>query len=369
MQCAYFDAGVCRSCSLMGEPYEAQLAHKQGVCASLVDTVWLEPMASIERDFRSKAKLAVGGTTAHPTLGILDREYRGVDLTDCGVHTPGIRAAIPELAAFVTRAGLSPYDVATREGELKNILVTESPDGELMVRFVLRTDAQLPALRESLPSLDLPIRVASVNLLPRHVALLEGDDEILLTEHTTLPMRIGGVTLHLGVRSFFQTNLPIAHGLYEQAAAWAAGLDVTHVWDLYSGVGGFALALAGQGREVLGVETSVDAVAGAARSAADAGLAGVHFRSGDATAYAVGAAGYPDLVVVNPPRRGLDAELCDWLESSPIPHVIYSSCNPDTLARDLSRMPSLVAREGRVFDMFPQTTHCEVMVRLERPTP
>ncbi len=366
MQCAYFDRGVCRSCSLMGQPYEAQLAEKQRECADLVGTRWLPPMASIERDFRSKAKLAIGGSVARPTLGILDREYRGVDLTECGVHTPGIRAAIPALASFVTRAGLTPYDVSSRVGELKNILVTESPDGELMVRFVLRSDALLPTIRDALPSLDLPIRVASVNVLPRHVALLEGDDETVLTPEHTLPMRLGDLTLHLGVRSFFQTNLAIAQGLYEQAATWAERLDVTSVWDLYSGVGGFALALAGGGREVLGVETSADAVAGARRSASDAGRAGVSFRDGDATAFALGAHGHPELVVVNPPRRGLESELCQWLETSGVRHVIYSSCNPQTLARDLARMPSLAAVEGRVFDMFPQTNHCEVMVLLER---
>jgi 23S rRNA (uracil747-C5)-methyltransferase len=373
VQCSYFDVGLCRSCSLMGQPYAQQLADKQAHCEHVLAAVggaptWLPPMASAESGFRAKAKLAVGGSTEHPTLGILDREYRGVDLTDCGVHSEGIHAAIPDLAVFIARAGLTPYDVATREGELKNILVTENRDGELMVRFVLRSEAELPALRAELQALreHLPIRVASANLLPAHVALLEGETEILLTDDATLPMRSSGHTLHLGVRSFFQTNLAIADGLYAQAAEWVSGMPIRSAWDLYCGVGGFALAIARPEVEVLGVETSVDAVASAARSAADAGLAQVQFRDGDATAFALAADGHPDLVIVNPPRRGLDAELCDWLDESGVPNVIYSSCNPDTLARDLARMPSLRAVEGRVFDMFPQTTHCEVMVRLER---
>lgn len=370
MQCDYFDAGVCRSCSLMGEEYGLQLAEKQRYCASLINTHWLPARASIERDFRSKAKLAIGGTVDAPTLGILDREYRGVDLQECGVHTPGIRAAVPRLRELITTARLTPYDVARREGELKNILVTENAAGELMVRFVLRSAALTPALRDALPTLDLPVRVASANLLPTHVALLEGDEEILLTEADTLPMTLGGITLHLGVRSFFQTNIAIAEALYAQAAQWTAELPVTSAWDLYCGVGGFALSIAqsehGRRLDVFGVEASADAVASAARSAADARLEGVRFQAGDATTFAIGAGGHPDLVIVNPPRRGLDAELCDWLERSGVPHVIYSSCNPTTLARDLSRMPSLRPVEGRVFDMFPQTTHCEVMVRLER---
>ena len=87
---------------------------------------------------------------------------------------------------------------------------------------------------------------------------------------------------------------------------------------------------------------------------------------GDATAFALGAETAPDLVIVNPPRRGIGRELSGWLEASDVRHVLYSSCNAASLARDLEAMPSLRPIRGRVFDMFPQTTHFEVMVLLER---
>jgi 23S rRNA (uracil747-C5)-methyltransferase len=356
----------------MGVPYEQQLADKQRAVAALVETTWLPAVASAESGFRSKAKLAVGGTASSPTLGILDREYRGVDLTECGIHTRGIRAAIPRLARFVTDAGLEPYDVAARRGELKHLLVTESPDGEFMLRVVLRSPDLVPAVRAALPALasDLPLRVVSVNLLPAHVALLEGEEETVLTPESTLPIRLGDLTLHLGVRSFFQTNLPIARALYAQAAEWVAAVAPRTVWDLYCGVGGFALAVApavGQtAGSVTGVESSDEAIVSARRSAVEAGLVSARFVAADATSFALAAPDAPELVIVNPPRRGLDADLCAWLEASGVRHVVYSSCAPDTLARDLARMPSFAVREGRVFDMFPQTRHAEVMVRLER---
>ena len=90
------------------------------------------------------------------------------------------------------------------------------------------------------------------------------------------------------------------------------------------------------------------------------------FVAGDATAYALGAGDAPDLVVVNPPRRGIGAELAGWLESSGCGHVVYSSCNAESLARDLALMPSLRPVEARVLDMFPHTTHYEVLVLLTR---
>ena len=154
------------------------------------------------------------------------------------------------------------------------------------------------------------------------------------------------------------------------AQAWIDAAQPTSVLDLYCGVGGFALQAAAAGRHVIGVEVSADAITAAQRSAAgllaqrpDCGL--VDFVVGDATAYAI-AHPAPDLVVVNPPRRGLDETLTSWLESSTVRDVVYSSCNVTTLARDLARMPSLIPHQARLFDMFPQTNHTETMVLASR---
>jgi 23S rRNA (uracil747-C5)-methyltransferase len=95
-------------------------------------------------------------------------------------------------------------------------------------------------------------------------------------------------------------------------------------------------------------------------------MTGVRFAAGDATAAPADLGGVPELVVVNPPRRGIGPELAGWLETSGATHVLYSSCNAVTLADDLARMPSLRPRRARLLDMFPQTGHYEVLVLLER---
>ncbi|MBA2955915.1 23S rRNA (uracil(747)-C(5))-methyltransferase RlmC [Nocardioides sp. MAH-18] len=369
--CHHFDAGRCRSCSWLGLPYDVQLLDKQRQVETLLaahDVAWLSPVASPQLGFRNKAKMVVHGTADDPTLGILNPAGSGVDLRDCPLHTPGIRAALPVLADFVTTARVTPYDVPARRGELKHLLVTESPDGELMVRWVLRSQEpvtriqkHLPALRAALPALA----VASVNLQPEHKAILEGDREILLTEQETLTMRVAGLDLHLRPQSFFQTNTAMAAELYERARAWVSEVGPGSVWDLYCGVGGFALALAGPAVDVIGVEVSTEAVASATLSAREAGVDAT-FVAGDATAYAVAAAAPPDLVVVNPPRRGIGAELAGWLETSGVQRVLYSSCNAQTLATDLAAMPSLRPVRGQLLDMFPNTGHYEVLTLLER---
>ncbi len=276
---------------------------------------------------------------------------------------------LPQLARFVTLASLTPYDVAARSGELKHLLVTESADGGLMVRFVLRSQEPLARIRKHLPTLlsALPqVVVVSVNLQPAHAAVLEGEREILLTEAATLRMPVDGLALHLPPQSFFQTNTDVAAVLYRQVRDWVAEVGPTSVWDLYCGVGGFALACAAPGRDVVGVESSAEAVDGGRATVLESGLDGVRFEAGDATRFALAAEHPPDLVVVNPPRRGIGAALSGWLEASDVAHVVYSSCNAASLARDLEAMPSLRPSRARVLDMFPQTSHYEVVVLLER---
>jgi 23S rRNA (uracil747-C5)-methyltransferase len=369
--CHHFDAGRCRSCSWLGLPYDVQLADKQRHVAELLDPglTWEAPVASAQLGFRNKAKMVVSGSVDDPTLGILNPAGAGVDLRDCPLHTAGIRAALPVLADFVRTAALTPYDVPGRRGELKHLLVTESPDGDVMVRFVLRSQEPVARIRKHLPALQeaLPTMVvASVNLHPEHKAVLEGDREIVLTDRETLLMRVAGLDLHLRPQSFFQTNTAMAVELYSRARAWTSDLSASSVWDLYCGVGGFALSLARPGVAVTGVEVSREAVASASATAAEAGLGAVRFEAADATAYAVDSSTPPDLVVVNPPRRGIGPGLSGWLESSGVQHVLYSSCNARTLAEDLTAMPSLRPVRGQLLDMFPNTGHYEVLTLLER---
>lgn len=358
----------------MGVPYGNQVRDLADDVRALLrpfaaDEVWDAPFVGPESGFRNKAKLAVGGSKHEPTFGILDAQRRGVDLRDCGLYEPALAQALPPLTAAVAELGLVPFDVSTRSGELKHLIVTASPDAELMVRFVLRSPGQLPRIRRGLASLRAAapgLRVVSANIQPEHKAVLEGEEEIVLTEQDSLPMRLDDITFRLRPRSFFQTNSVVAAGLYRQARGWVAETDPARVLDLYCGVGGFALNAAmakGAGaRRVEGVEVAPDAVASARAAAADLGVS-AEFRVGDAGALEdVGA----DLVVVNPPRRGIGGRLCAALEAAAPTHLVYSSCNATTLARDLAELPGYSVEQARMFDMFPQTRHHEVMVLLTR---
>src|SRR5690606_6599181 len=170
---------------------------------------------------------------------------------------------------------------------------------------VSRIRKHLPALLAEVPAL----RVVSVNLQQAHAAVLEGDEEIPLTPDESLPMRVNCLTLHLRARSFFQTNTRLAETMYRQAREWVDETGPSSLWDLYCGVGGFALHGADGKRPALGIEIAEEAIASAIRSRDEMGIANLEFIAGDATEFERSVERQPELVIVNPPRRGIGAEL------------------------------------------------------------
>jgi 23S rRNA (uracil747-C5)-methyltransferase len=372
MHCPHYVAARCRSCSEIETPYAQQLVAKEDHCRALLsgfdDIEWLPTVASPQRAFRNKAKMVVGGSIDAPTLGLVDAAGAGIDLQDCLLYPPALQASFGPLRDFVSLARIAPYDLRTRSGELKYVLVTLSQSSsELMVRFVLRSQEPVGRMRKHLPALQaaLPgLRVASANLQPVHKAVLEGEQELMLAGER-LTMTLNGLPLHLRPRSFFQTNDTVAAALYRQVREWVDIAQPAAVLDLFCGVGGFALHCASPDRDTLGVELSEEAIASAEASRIEIGAPRTRFEARDAAEYA-GTAPLPPLVIVNPPRRGIGPQLCRTLEHSAVRWLVYSSCNAETLARDLAAMPSLRPRRARLLDMFPHTRHYEVLVLAER---
>jgi 23S rRNA (uracil747-C5)-methyltransferase len=373
LHCPDFEAGRCASCPQIRVDYAAQLAARQADARRqlpMVDaSLWRAPQASAPAGFRNKAKMAAAGSIDAPILGLADLGRPAVDLSDCLLYPESLRAAFAPIKDFIRAARIEPYDIARRRGELKFVLATiDVASGALMLRFVLRSREPLDRMRLALPGLQaaLPrLAVTTANLQPLPAAIVEGPDEIHLHGGHTLPMRLNGITLQLRPGGFFQTNTDVAAALYRQVADWVAASGASQIWDLYCGIGGFALHCAAAGREVLGVESSAHAVDGARAAAGQLGV-DARFEVADADALRFDGHDAPELVIVNPPRRGLGAALCGQIETADFRWLVYSSCNPASLARDLERMPSLRPVQARLFDMFPHTGHAEVAVWLAR---
>ena len=364
MQCDYFDAGRCRSCTLMGSPYRDQVADKAARAAAALEDAapglrWLEPVTGPEAHFRNKAKLVVAGRAGAPTFGILDAGGRGVDLRRCGLYEPGLAATFDPLH----RVRLRARDRALRRpGPTRR---AQAPH-----RHPLPRRRAPRALRRPLPRVRRPAalgpprhhRRAAVGAR-RHGQRPAGAQGRPRGRHRGRPQRRqppddAPARGHPPARP--PVVLPDQHPRSRRPSTRRPARGPTTSPPPPSSTSTAASAVSPctsrrPGRQVVGVETSEEAVAAATAGAHLNGIGSpeVEFVAGDATRHRADAT--PDLVVVNPPRRGLGDDLTAWLDSGDARHLVYSSCHLGSLARDLAAMPSWRPVQARVFDMFPQT--------------
>ncbi|WP_241607042.1 23S rRNA (uracil(747)-C(5))-methyltransferase RlmC [Rosenbergiella australiborealis] len=373
MFCPRYDAGQCRSCQWLPKEYATQLADKQQRIEQLLTNVpvteWLPPVPSAQQGFRNKAKMVVSGSVERPILGIVDQQGEGVDLIDCPLYPATFAPVFRQLLPFIAKAGLTPYHIARRKGELKYLLLTESTQGGMMLRFVLRSENKVAQLKKVLPELQqcLPqLTVISVNIQPVPMAIMEGEQEIMLSQASALAETFNGIPLWIRPQSFFQTNPQVAAKLYRTAQEWTQALKLDTLWDLFCGVGGFGLHCARPETHLTGIEISPEAIACARDSASKLGLTQTQFRALDASRYALDNTTAPDVLLVNPPRRGIGQTLCDFIMSVKPAAILYSSCNPETLVKDIVTLKGYRLERVQLFDLFPHTAHSEVLTLLLR---
>ncbi|OCG17988.1 23S rRNA (uracil(747)-C(5))-methyltransferase [Gilliamella sp. App6-5] len=379
MQCRFYQQKKCLSCQWMDKPYHAQLAEKQNNLLQQLtqfkpnDVV--DPFGSNEFAFRNKAKMAVLGTVERPILGIqTDNEM--VDLCDCPLYSNSMQNILKLVRTFIRKQELVPYNIIKRKGELKFVIVTESKENNtsyFMLRFVLKSHKFVEKINNSFKQLQDKIqnlKVISINIQPNHAAILEGEEELVLTDTSFLPMTLNGVPLFIKPKSFFQTNSYVARNLYKTASDWVTNLSIHSIWDLFCGVGGFGLSCVSLNTEsaiqLTGIEISSDAIECATQSAEKLGFNQLFFKSFDATQYAIAEQDIPDLVLLNPPRRGVGKVLMQYLENVQPSYILYSSCNLTSLVEDLMLLSNYQIMKVQLFDMFPHTSHMEVLVLLQR---
>jgi 23S rRNA (uracil747-C5)-methyltransferase len=379
MHCAHFQASRCQSCQWLAKPYTEQLQLKQqqllGLLAPFAPQTILPPVASEQQAFRYKAKMVVQGSYNAPLLGIVNQQGQAVDLADCPLYPSAFAPIFAVIKQLISRAKLEPYDISSRRGELKYVLLQQSyHSGHFMLRLVLRSKNCLAAIQKHLTWLQQQapaLAVVSVNLQPKPAAILEGPEEILLTEQALLREQLNQVPLYLSPQSFFQINPALAAQLYATAANWLqqlqqSGVIINRLWDLFCGVGGFGLHLASPKMQLTGIEIAPAAIASARQAALELGLTEVDFRALDSAAFASAAQMPPDLLVVNPPRRGLGAALVESINRLSPAYLIYSSCNAETLATDLSLLANYQLQQVQLFDLFAHSSHYEVLTLLKR---
>ena len=301
------------------------------------------------------------------------RTHEVVNAERCLLVHPAAEAAADALREWMARYDVRGWDEATGEGQVRHLFARSNAKGETLLCVVANT-AELPreaelvsALRGACPGtvgvvLNTNARRTNVVLGERYRTLWGGD---------RIEDTLCGMTFRLSVPSFYQVNRAQCEKLYAAAAEFAALTGEETLLDLYCGAGTIALTLAGRAKRVLGAELVPEAVEDAKANAARNGVTNAEFFCGDAAAVAKKLASEglrPDVVTVDPPRKGLAEAAIDAIVSMQPSRVVYVSCDSATLARDVARFAARGYEAARAVavDMFPRADAVEAVVRLER---
>jgi 23S rRNA (uracil1939-C5)-methyltransferase len=371
--------GRCGGCTWQHLSYGAQLAAKRArVVAALagvplgVEVAEVRPSPA-ELGYRNKGKYVVGAAgNGDIILGAYaPRSHHVVDTLGCRVVAPVIDEVATWLRGAAAGAAIVPYDERTRSGELRYAIVREA-EGDVMVVLVVTSIAPRAKLEKIANAMAKhpAVRglVAIANDRRDGAIVPSGSAARVLIGHGHLVEKLAGVAIDVGASEFLQVNRAQASAMYGRVAELAAG--ARRAVDLFAGLGGIGLHLARAGTEVIAVEIDRDAVA-QLRRAAEAAHLPLTAIAGDAGAIAgdvrarLGEA--PDLVVVNPPRKGLAGALPLVVELAAA-MVIYVSCGPESLGRDLVALAAHGYTPDVIepFDLMPGTAQVETVVRLRR---
>ncbi|MDD6207468.1 MAG: 23S rRNA (uracil(1939)-C(5))-methyltransferase RlmD [Clostridiales bacterium] len=379
----------CGGCQLLHVSYEEQLRYKEQKvlgCLSHIGRIqnpeqYMEPIIGMEHPYgyRNKAQYPVGrnkegrivtGFYAGRTHQIKANEH-------CAIQAEGMDEILAIVRSFMEQYHISPYDETTQTGSVRHVLVRKGfHTGQWMVCIIIN-EKKLPHWEKLVEALkEIPgMTSISINQNQKNTNVILGDHTELLYGAPVIEDRIGDITYEISPESFYQVNPVQTERLYEVALSYAGLTGKEVVWDLYCGIGTISLFLARKAKKVYGVEIVPQAVKNAEKNRAKNQISNVEFYTGAAEEifpqrYAQDPEGSrADVVVVDPPRKGCDQKLLETICRMGPERIVYVSCDPATLARDILYLTTEGGYELQRFratDMFPQGGHVECVTLLQR---
>ncbi|MCD7855682.1 MAG: 23S rRNA (uracil(1939)-C(5))-methyltransferase RlmD [Clostridiales bacterium] len=378
--CSVFNR--CGGCSLQHMTYEAQLEFKQNLVKNtlirvggLPESTDFRPILAAENPFyyRNKGQYPVAEIDGKAQTGFFaQRSHRLVPFEEgCLINQPTDTKIINAVINFMNEKGIKAYNEETAEGTVRHILVrTAVKTGEVMVCIVINADdlprkEELSAVLQGFPS----VTTAVLNINKKKTNVILGAENKVLFGKGYITDYIFDLKFKISPLSFFQVNPKQTEKLYQAVLDFADLKGNENVFDLFCGIGTISLLLAGKAGKVTGIEISEQAISDAKANAAANNISNAEFFAAPAEVFAVKQAeiAKPDLVVVDPPRKGCAPELLDALLKLSPEKIIYVSCNPSTLARDLTRLTQAYSvLKVQPVDMFPNTPHIETVVLLSQ---
>lgn len=325
--------------------------------------------------YRNKAQYPVGPGKKHPEAGFFQKgSHKIIPIDRCLIQPECADRAREIVMEWVNTYRIPPYDEKNHTGLLRHIYVRHgAASGEVLVCLVVngerlpREKELITQLREKIPGL----KSVALNVNTRKGNSVLGEKTRVLWGSDGIEDRLCGLKFRISPRSFYQVNRNQAEVLYQKAID-AADLHGTEtVLDLYCGTGTITLCMAGKAKSVIGVELVDAAIEDAKENAKRNGIENARFFCADAgqAAQKLWEEGiHPDVIVVDPPRKGLSADVIDAIEKMSPQRVVYVSCDPATMARDVKLLTEETyrLRHAEAVDMFPRCAHVETVALLTK---
>ena len=369
----------CGGCQYIDLPYEEQLKKKQKETNKLLSSFGkVKPIIGMKDPWHYRNKVhgvVAGDRHGNCFTGIYEnRSHRVIRVDSCLIENQKADAIMNTVTSLMKSFKMRPYNEDTGYGFLRHILVrTGYHTGQIMVVLVTASPVFpsknnfVKALRKEHP--EITTIVANVN--NRNTSMVLGDKQQILYGKGYIEDVLCGKTFRISSKSFYQVNPVQTEILYEKALSLAGLTGQELVVDAYCGIGTIGIIASKTAGKVIGVELNQDAVRDAVNNAKMNGIENIRFYCNDAGRFLVNMAEQgekADVVIMDPPRSGSTEEFMDAVGKLGAEKVVYVSCNPETLARDVRYMKKLGyrAEEAWLVDMFPGTVHVETVVLLVR---
>lgn len=375
--------GVCGGCSLQSLSYENQLQLKEGWVKGIVDAVCFDyEFEGIKGSpeafhYRNKMEFSFGDEYKEGPLALgLHKKGSFHDIVTadtCQIVHEDYNRILSCVLEYFQKLGLSFYHKMRHEGYLRHLLVRRATKtGDIIINLVTSSQANpdLTGLKEALLALPLEGTIVGIShcINDGLADVVKADSMELLYGKDYIYEEILGLKFKISTFSFFQTNSRGAEVLYQTARDYIGDTKDKVIFDLYSGTGTIAQVLAPVAKKVIGVEIVEEAVEAAKENAVLNGLTNCEFIAGDVLKMLETIEEKPDLIVLDPPRDGIHPKALSRIIDYGVDHMVYISCKPTSLARDLIVLQERGYKVEKVcaVDMFPMTNHVETVVLMSK---
>lgn len=376
LPCPY--AKKCGGCQLQNLTYEEQLHNKQVKLIRMLGRYGhVEEILGMENPthYRNKIQSAFRSKSGKVISGVYQSSSRHIIEVDaCMLEDACAAPILKTIRKMCVNFKVKPYDLMTGKGFLRHVLIRRGFfSGEIMVVLVTAKGdfKSAQSFVNELIRRHPEITTVVWNVNASETPLMLGNKNEVLYGAGYITDKLCGLTFRISPRSFYQVNPVQTEALYAKAKEFAALTGKEKVIDAYCGTGTIGLCMADAAKEVIGVEINKDAIADAKVNAALNGVSNATFLSGDAGQFMADMARQgesADVVITDPPRAGCSREFLQSLLTLSPARIVYVSCNPETLARDLYSLTKggYKVRKIQPVDLFPYTGHVECVVSLER---